>query len=247
MESSRKGNIVIFPFMAQGHIIPFLALALKLEQERGFAISFVNTTQNINKLRSSLPPRSAIRLLEIPFDAAAEHYGLPPGSENMESLPVHLPFRFIQSSPSLKPAFKRLLTSLVDDWMKWNIIMLKVARTNLSHTALALKFDSSWILDSGATDHISGNLSFFSNIEFSYSLPDVTFGDGSKGKAIGIGKVTIHSLSLSNVLYIPGCHFNLISVNQLTHSLNCLVTFSSDSMIIQNRQTKGTIGVGYES
>lgn len=110
---SRKGSIVIFPFMAQGHIIPFLALSLKLEQERGFAISFVNTTQNINKLRSSLPPHSAIRLLEIPYDAAEN--GLPPGSENMESLPVHLHFRFIQSSPSLKPAFKRLLSSLVHD------------------------------------------------------------------------------------------------------------------------------------
>ncbi|CAH9072335.1 unnamed protein product [Cuscuta europaea] len=108
---SRKEYVVVFPFMAEGHIIPFLALALKLEQERNFAISFVNTPRNINKLRSSLPPHSAIRLLEIPFNG--EEHGLPPGAESTESLPIHLHFRLIQSSPSLKPAFRELLSELV--------------------------------------------------------------------------------------------------------------------------------------
>ncbi|KAF5949978.1 hypothetical protein HYC85_011971 [Camellia sinensis] len=60
--TERKENIVMFPFMAQGHIIPFLALALELEKKNGYTITFVNTRLNIKKLRPSIPPYSSIRL-----------------------------------------------------------------------------------------------------------------------------------------------------------------------------------------
>ncbi|KAI7983936.1 UDP-glycosyltransferase 92A1 [Camellia lanceoleosa] len=68
--TERKENIVMFPFMAQGHIIPFLALALELEKKNGYTIIFVNTRLNIKKLRPSIPPNSSIRLLEIPFNSS---------------------------------------------------------------------------------------------------------------------------------------------------------------------------------
>ncbi|GFZ18197.1 UDP-Glycosyltransferase superfamily protein [Actinidia rufa] len=80
-----KENIVMFPFMAQGHIIPFLGLALELEKKTGYTITFVNIPQNIKKIQPLLPPTSAIRLLEIPFDPSA--HGLPPNFETTESLP----------------------------------------------------------------------------------------------------------------------------------------------------------------
>ncbi|KAI3461073.1 hypothetical protein Pfo_017736 [Paulownia fortunei] len=95
--SPRKENIVLFPFMAQGHIIPFLSLALKLEQEKGYAITFVNTPLNIKKLEQNLPKHSSIRLLEIPFDGTK--HGLPPNSETTETLPLPLMLRLIESSP----------------------------------------------------------------------------------------------------------------------------------------------------
>ncbi|CAK9146760.1 unnamed protein product [Ilex paraguariensis] len=108
-----KGNIVMFPFMAQGHIIPFLALALKLEQEKGYTITFVNTPLNIKKLQHSLPQNSSIRLLEIPYNST--DHGLPPNSESTETLPLFLMFQFIESSTSLKPAFTKLISNLVKE------------------------------------------------------------------------------------------------------------------------------------
>ena len=54
----------MFPFMAQGHIIPFLALALQIEQRKNYTITFVNTPLNIKNLRSTLPANSSIHLLE---------------------------------------------------------------------------------------------------------------------------------------------------------------------------------------
>ncbi|GMY16370.1 UDP-glycosyltransferase 92A1-like [Fagus crenata] len=111
-ERNRKENIVLFPFMAQGHIIPFLALALHIEQKKKYTITLVNTPLNIKKLRSSLPPNSSIRLLEIPFSSS--DYGLPPNTENTDALPYHLVIHLIQASTSLKTSFKKLIENLIE-------------------------------------------------------------------------------------------------------------------------------------
>lgn len=113
MEKAQKeNNIVIFPFMAQGHIIPFLALALQLEQ-KGYPITFINTPLNINKLQSSIPPNSSIRLVEIPFNSS--DYGLPPDAENNDDLPYNLVFRLLEVSPSLEPSFRKLLADIISE------------------------------------------------------------------------------------------------------------------------------------
>ncbi|XP_057479627.1 UDP-glycosyltransferase 92A1-like [Actinidia eriantha] len=108
-----KENIVMFPFMAQGHIIPFLGLALELEKKTGYTITFVNIPQNIKKIQPLIPPTSAIRLLEIPFDPSA--HGLPPNFETTESLPPLLMLRLFITSPSLQPAFRKVISDLVHE------------------------------------------------------------------------------------------------------------------------------------
>lgn len=108
-----KENIVMFPFMAQGHIIPFLALALHIEQTKGYTITFVNTPLNIKKLKSSIPPNSSIKLLEVPFNSS--DHDLPPNSENTDILPYPLIIRLLHASTSLKPAFKTLIEDIVEE------------------------------------------------------------------------------------------------------------------------------------
>ncbi|KAL9458812.1 hypothetical protein AB3S75_007650 [Citrus x aurantiifolia] len=77
--AQRKETIVLFPFMAQGHLIPFLASALHLEKTNKCTITFVNTPLNLNKLKSSLPQNSSINLFEIPFNSI--DHNLPPFTE----------------------------------------------------------------------------------------------------------------------------------------------------------------------
>ncbi|XP_057727167.1 UDP-glycosyltransferase 92A1 [Arachis stenosperma] len=109
--ADQKQTIVMFPFMAQGHIIPFLALALQLEKRSNhYRIIIVNTALNINKLRSSLPPHSAVTLHELPF-SSTEH-GLPPNTENTDTVPYNLVIKLIQASTSLKKPFKNLIQNL---------------------------------------------------------------------------------------------------------------------------------------
>ncbi|KAJ0084295.1 hypothetical protein Patl1_29807 [Pistacia atlantica] len=107
-----KENIVMFPFMAQGHINPFLSLARRIEKANKYIITFVNTPLNIKKLRSSLPQNSSIHLIELPFSSL--DFGLPPNTENVESLPDHLFYNFFQASLSLKPHFGKLISNLIN-------------------------------------------------------------------------------------------------------------------------------------
>lgn len=114
MTESKKETIVMFPFMAQSHVMPFLALSLQLQQ-RGFNIILVNSPLNIQKLRRSIPATSsatAVRLHELPYNSS-DHHGLPPDTENTDALPPQLVSRFIESSKSLKPHFASLLSDLV--------------------------------------------------------------------------------------------------------------------------------------
>ena len=106
---SNNKDVVMFPFMAQGHIIPFLALAHRI-QHRGYSVTFVTTPLNATNLRSSLPPDSSVRLHHLPFRSS--DHGLPPDAENTDSLPYPLVIRLIRASSALRPAFADLLRDL---------------------------------------------------------------------------------------------------------------------------------------
>ena len=53
-------------------------------------------------------------------------------------------------------------------------------------------------------------------------------------------------LPLTSVLYIPYFPFNLISISKLTRNLHCVLTFSHNSITLQDQNTGKTIGIGHE-
>ncbi|RVW78995.1 Retrovirus-related Pol polyprotein from transposon RE1 [Vitis vinifera] len=102
-----------------------------------------------------------------------------------------------------------------------------------------------WILDSGASDHLSGNKDLFSSITTTSALPTVTLANGSQTVAKGIGlTLPLPFLPLTSVLYTPECPFNLISISKITRTLNCSITFSNKFVTLQDRSTGKTIGIG---
>ena len=64
-------------------------------------------------------------------------------------------------------------------------------------------------------------------------------------KGIGLAH-PLPSLPLHSVLYAPECHFNLIFISKITRTLNCSITFSDKSVILQDHSTRKTIGIGHE-
>ena len=79
---------------------------------------------------------------------------------------------------------------------------------------------SSWLLDSGASSHMSENKAWFSEYEELKNQVGVRLGDGNLLYAEGKGKIEIEAFNgkvwvdkyLSQVLYIPGIKFNLFSM-----------------------------------
>jgi hypothetical protein len=85
---------------------------------------------------------------------------------------------------------------------------------------------SSWIIDSGCTNHMMGEKMFTSYIKNKGSQDTIIFGDGNQGKVKGLGKIAItREHSISNVFLVESLGYNLLSISQLCHmGYNCLFT-----------------------
>jgi hypothetical protein len=73
---------------------------------------------------------------------------------------------------------------------------------------------SSWIIDSGCTNHMTGDKKMFTSyVKNKDSQDTVIFGDGNQGKVKGLGKIAITSEhSISNVFLVESLGYNLLSV-----------------------------------
>ena len=90
---------------------------------------------------------------------------------------------------------------------------------------------STWVIDFGATDHMTDNSSLFTTFQPHFSR-------------------TIHLtplITLTPVPSLPQFSFNLIFVSKLTRTLNCSVSFFPNYCLIQDLLMKQIIGRGRES
>jgi hypothetical protein len=86
---------------------------------------------------------------------------------------------------------------------------------------------SSWIIDSGCTNHMTGEKKMFTSyVKNKDSQDAIIFGDGNQGKVKGLGKIAITSKhSISNVFLVESLGYNLLFVSQLCNmDYNCLFT-----------------------
>ena len=82
----------------------------------------------------------------------------------------------------------------------------------MSHFALP------WIIDSGISDHITGQSNLFSSYT-PYTGPDkMKIADCTFSSVFGKGLVRITPFFLSSVLHVPSFAVNLLSISCLTHS-----------------------------
>ncbi|KAL4619835.1 hypothetical protein ACB092_06G109400, partial [Castanea dentata] len=115
-------------------------------------------------------------------------------------------------------------------------------------SAACLATQDPWVIDSGATDHITNTSSLLSDLEQSSSLPNVTLADGSTTIVSGLDTANLSpNLSLSSILYILDFPFNLLSISKVTKILNCAAIFLSTHCIFQDLMTRKIIGGGHEA
>ena len=85
--------------------------------------------------------------------------------------------------------------------------------------------NSAWIIDSGATDHMTFDFRQVSLLRPS-SQKIVSTANGNITPVIGERSLTLtDSLNLDSILVVPSLNYNLFSVSQITVALSCIVIF----------------------
>ncbi|XP_058101372.1 UDP-glycosyltransferase 92A1-like [Magnolia sinica] len=112
MEAKKCGTIVLFPFMAQGHLNPFIDLARILAfRFPDLIITIVSTPGNVLNLRPLFRSTPSIRLAQLPFHSS--DHGLPVNIEHTRALSRAAISQLYHASQALQPAFHRLISSII--------------------------------------------------------------------------------------------------------------------------------------
>ncbi|KAF6169108.1 hypothetical protein GIB67_038605 [Kingdonia uniflora] len=180
-KTSTKSHILMFPYPAQGHMLPLLDLAHELHV-RGVPITILVTPKNLPKLNTLLAKHPSINTLVLPFP---NHPLIPAGIENVQDLPPNyfLPMMYTMSelyNPILE-WFKRHKcppTAIVSDfflgWTQGLAVELGIPRVVFSPSgAMTLSISSTFWRDlPGIGNGDNENAMFeFGNVPNSPSFP----------------------------------------------------------------------------
>lgn len=87
---------------------------------------------------------------------------------------------------------------------------------NITTDLHSIETPSTWIIDTGANNHICGNLNLFSEYTMPNHKPRVHLPDGSVKEVQHIGSITLHrNITLTDVMHVPSFRRNLLSVHKL--------------------------------
>ncbi|CAA7019035.1 unnamed protein product [Microthlaspi erraticum] len=102
----------------------------------------------------------------------------------------------------------------------------------------------SWIMDTGASHHITGNFSLLTDVR-NMDPVLIILADGRERISIVQGTVLLGShLILKSVFFVEGFHTDLISVGQLMDENNCVVQLADQFLVVQDRISRMVIGAG---
>lgn len=114
---------------------------------------------------------------------------------------------------------------------------------NISEKCLA----NSWIIDSGATNHMTYTSQYFSTYIPCPSSRKITVANGSLFTVAGLGDIYVTpNLILNDVQHVPKLSANLVSVTKLTVGLKYYAIFDSSCCVFQEQGSGRKIGLAKE-
>ncbi|XP_031371451.1 UDP-glucosyltransferase 29-like [Punica granatum] len=131
-------SILMLPWLAHGHISPFLELAKRLA-DRNLRIHICSSPMNLESIRSRIPEKysSSIRLLEIHLPSLPE---LPPQRHTTNGLPLHLMPVLKRAFDMSAPNFAEILVNLKPDLLIYDFLMPWAPELARSHNVRAVTF-----------------------------------------------------------------------------------------------------------
>ncbi|KAA0054163.1 Cysteine-rich RLK (RECEPTOR-like protein kinase) 8 [Cucumis melo var. makuwa] len=125
-----------------------------------------------------------------------------------------------------------------------------IAQSGMSQSFGLISVDGTnpWILDSGATDHLTGFSEHFVTYTPCVGNEKIRITDGSLAPIAGKGQIVLFDgFSLQNVLHVPKLSYNLLSIGKITRELHCKATFLPKSVCFQDLNSGRTIGTAQHS
>ncbi|CAB4283904.1 unnamed protein product [Prunus armeniaca] len=114
--SDQKLHIAMFPWLAFGHMIPYLELA-KLIAQKGHQISFISTPRNIERL-PQLPPNlssSLITFVKLPLPSVDDDF--PEAAEATTDVSQNKVMKLKKVYDALQQPLTHFLESSNPDWL----------------------------------------------------------------------------------------------------------------------------------
>ncbi|XP_065855578.1 UDP-glycosyltransferase 73C6-like [Euphorbia lathyris] len=134
---SQQLHFILFPFMAQGHMIPMMEIA-KLLAQNGVLVTLITTPLNANRLKQTLDRalKSGIPIKFVEVKFPAEEAGLPKDCENLDMLTsLESGKDFFFATNNLKDPVEKLIQDMIP---KPNCM---ISDMNLYYTSqVAIKF-----------------------------------------------------------------------------------------------------------
>lgn len=125
-------------------------------------------------------------------------------------------------------------------------LMAQKGTTLTSYSGLTDKGEP-WIIDSGASDHMSSCEKMFLSCSPCAGNQRVKIIDGSYSVVARIGSTDIGpNITLRAVLHVPKRSYNLLSISKITKDVDSVVNFSSFLRVFQDRTSGRRIGSGKE-
>ena len=120
--------------------------------------------------------------------------------------------------------------------------LLGFVNTNLILQAkVGMKSNETWFIDSGCSEHMTGNIENFTSLQKHHG-GKITFGDNSKGRIVGKGKVKLsNSIHVGDVNLVETLGFNLLSVAMLCDQGKNKVMFDEGLCLVKHKPTKKII------
>ncbi|XP_074308066.1 uncharacterized protein LOC141642964 [Silene latifolia] len=116
--------------------------------------------------------------------------------------------------------------------------------SSFAYTVSSTFINSIWIVDTGASDHMTSNLGLLQHVQKLKRPVLVGLPDGTVKTVYQTGQVFLaDGLILYNVFYIPDFQHNLLSVGKLVSSTNLDVSFGKYNCLFQDLSSKRLIAI----
>ncbi|XP_016492554.1 beta-D-glucosyl crocetin beta-1,6-glucosyltransferase-like [Nicotiana tabacum] len=113
-------RVLMFPWLAYGHISPYLTVAKKLAC-RGFYVYLCSTPVNLNFIKKKIPQKYSfsIQLVEFHLPDLPE---LPPSYHTTNGIPPHLNYTLKKALKMSKPNFYKIIENLKPNMLIYDIL-----------------------------------------------------------------------------------------------------------------------------